>query len=125
MLRTIIEHKCTDDLWAPVFPLWFGEPTDPWFAYGMDVQLGTALKKAGATVVTDCLPDYSEDVLNVDGTADWYFAGINELLESGIGNQYQVLDSLLRAIKFDLEEEGVSLEKYRVMFYRPLLLELK
>ena len=68
MLRTIIEHNEENSSWEPAYPLWYGEPSDPVFYFGDEVDLIPALIESGATVVTDRLPECREEELNVDGT---------------------------------------------------------
>ena len=56
MLRTIIETKDELGRWNPSLPLWFGEPSDPWFFFDSEEVLAKALIELGATVVTETFP---------------------------------------------------------------------
>ena len=126
MLRTIIEHKENDQTWEPAYPLWFGEPTDPVFCYDIEASLSRDLIDSGITVVTDRLPEYREEELNVDGTADWYYADFQQLLDSPLVLKgRRVLEGMLMVIKQLSEQNGCPPDHIRVMFYRPLLLDIR
>ena len=125
MLRTIIEHNEENSSWEPAYPLWYGEPSDPVFYFGDEVDLIPALIECGATVVTDRLPEYKEEELNVDGTEDWYYIDIQKLLDSPITKDRYVLKGMLDVIKRLSQESKCPPNHIRVMFYKPLLLELR
>ena len=125
MLRTIIEHNEENSSWEPAYPLWYGEPSDPVFFYGDEAELIPALIECGATVVTDRLPEYKEEELNVDGTEDWYYIDIQKLLDSPITKDRYVLKGMLGVIKRLSQESKCPPNHIRVMFYKPLLLVLR
>lgn len=125
MLRTIIEHNVNGTSWEPAYPLWFGEPTDPIFFYGTEVDLIPALIDSGVTVVTDYLPEYKSEDINIDGTADWYYADIQELLDSPVAKERRVLKGMLEVLKALINEDKCCLEHFRVAFYKPLLLDIR
>jgi len=125
MLRTIIEHHDHEAHWQPAFPLWFGEPTDPMFAFDVAANLVPALIASGATVVTDHLPEYRQEELNVDGTADWYYADIQQLLDGPVIKGRRALEMMLRCLKDMSVENGCELEHLRVVFYKPLMLDIR
>ena len=125
MLRTIIEHNESHSSWEPAYPLFFGEPTDPVFYFGDEVDLIPALIESGATVVTDRLPEYREEELNVDGTEDWYYVDVQKLLDSPITKDRYVLKAMCDVIKSLSKESKCPPNHIRVMFYKPLLLELR
>ena len=125
MLRTIIEHNENHSSWEPAYPLFFGEPTDPVFYFGDEVDLIPALIESGATVVTDRLPEYREEELNVDGTEDWYYVDVQKLLDSPISKDRYVLKAMCDVIKSLSKESKCPPNHIRVMFYKPLLLELR
>jgi len=125
MLRTIIEHNENHTSWEPAYPLWFGEPSDPVFYFGAEADLVPALIESGATVVTDRLPEYREEELNVDGTEDWYYIDVQQLLDSPITKDRYALRGLCDIIKSLTKESNCSPNHLRVMFYKPLLLEMR
>ena len=125
MLRTIIEHHAEDTHWEPAYPLWFGEPTDPVFAFDVEGNLAPALIESGVTVVTDRVIEYKEDELSADGTTDWYYAGVQELLDSPVIKGRFALEMMLRCIKEMSEQKGCPLDHLRVVFYRPLLFDIR
>ena len=125
MLRTIIEHNENHTSWEPAYPLWYGEPSDPVFYFGDEVDLVPALIESGATVVTDRLPEYREEELNVDGTEDWYYVDVQKLLDSPISKDRYVLKAMCDVIKSLSKESKCPPNHIRVMFYKPLLLELR
>ena len=125
MLRTIIEHNENNASWEPAYPLWYGEPSDPIFYFGDEVDLIPALIESGATVVTDRLPEYREEELNVDGTEDWYYVDVQKLLDSPITKDRYVLKAMCDVIKSLSKESKCPPNHIRVMFYKPLLLELR
>ena len=125
MLRTIIEHNEENSSWEPAYPLWYGEPSDPVFYFGDEVDLIPALIDCGATVVSDRLPEYREEELNVDGTEDWYYIDIQQLLDSPVTKDRYVLKGMLDVIKRLSQESKCPPNHIRVMFYKPLLLELR
>ena len=125
MLRTIIEHNEENSSWEPAYPLWYGEPSDPVFYFGDEVDLIPALIDCGATVVSDHLPEYREEELNVDGTEDWYYIDVQQLLDSPVTKDRYVLKGMLDVIKRLSQESKCPPNHIRVMFYKPLLLELR
>ena len=125
MLRAIIEHNEENSSWEPAYPLWYGEPSDPVFYFGDEVDLIPALIECGATVVSDRLPEYREEELNVDGTEDWYYIDIQKLLDSPVTKDRYVLKGMLDVIKRLSQESKCPPNHIRVMFYKPLLLELR
>jgi hypothetical protein len=125
MLRTIIEHNENHASWEPAYPLWYGEPSDPIFYFGDEVDLIPALIESGATVVTDRLPEYREEELNVDGTEDWYYVDVQKLLDSPITKDRYVLKAMCDVIKSLSKESKCPPNHIRVTFYKPLLLELR
>ena len=125
MLRTILEHHENGTNWEPAYPLWFGEPTDPFFAFDDEENLAQVLKDSGITVVTDRTIEYKEDELSADGSADWYYAEVQQLLDSPVIKGRFALEMMLRCVKEMSEQNGCEPNHLRVVFYRPLLFDIR
>jgi hypothetical protein len=124
MLRTIIETKDELGRWQPSLPLWFGEPSDPWFFFDSEEVLSKALVELGATVVTESFPDYLED-FNIDATADWFHADLNLLNDPEFGNKFVVLQEMVRITRIWSTREGRKMEDTRIAFYNPLFIDIR
>ena len=124
MLRTIIECKDESGIWQTFFPLWFGEPSDPWFYFDTESALSKALLDLGATQVTIGFPDYIED-FNMDCQADWFHADLNLLESEAIKRQFSILWEMVRIVKAVATHEGRTVENTRIAFYKPLLIDVR
>jgi len=124
VLRTIIESKDESGIWQTFFPLWYGEPSDPWFCFDTEISLTKALLDVGATQVSIGFPDYIED-LNMDCQADWFHADLNLLESEAMKRQFSVLSEMARIVKAVATHEGRTVENTRIAFYKPLYIDVR